>query len=811
MERDNRLGWGGHLGLFMVSLATLMHQILLTRIFSVTMWYHFGFMVISLAMLGITAGALTVYLAPRFFTVERAKRHLALSALVFALTIVFSFLMNQSVPFVTDTSLSLIVYFSMILTFAIVAVPFFFVGITTCIALTKFSGQVSRLYAFNLTGAGLGCALYVVALRLTDGPTAVVLVGALACVGAALFAFETPSRVFRSAALLCAIGLGAFAVGNTMLVRHQESNFRLLWVLGKQESPSLYERWNPFSRVIVRGNRQALRKPFIHGMSPAYEPTEQVRQLFLVVDIIGAAPITSYDGPPQELGYLKNTVSNLVHYIRPDANVLIVGPGGGKDVLAALAFDQKHITAVEINDLVTDIMTNEFASFAGNLHKRPNVDWVTDEGRSYIARLKEPQDIIQLTFVDTFAASASGAFVLTENGLYTTEAWNLFLDRLTPDGVLTVTHYFFNELPAQMYRIVGLARDSLRQHGVEDPRRHVFLAKCRDDAAQFYGENVADDVGTILVSRTPFTDAELDRLEQLCRDMQYDIVLSPREALNAEFETLIAGGRLDTLLAKYPLNIGPPTDDSPFFFHTLQFRGIFDRAVADHGLLSVNMKAVRLLFLLLGIVGALTVVCVLLPFWHVERRVLSRSLPFLLFFTAIGLGFMFVEIAQLNKLSIFLGYPTYSLAVVLFSLLLAGGVGSYSTHRLSGLPTRRETFIRLGLLLGVLIVLGLVTPFVTGAFAAATTPVRIAVALALLLPMGFFMGMPFPMGMKFLTGDLSSMTPWLWGVNGAMSVCATILAVITSMSWGITASFFLGVLCYVVAFAAVAWGCRRLA
>lgn len=810
MRTDNLLNFRGRWGLFFVSLALLMHEILLTRIFSVTMWYHFGFMVISLALLGLTAGAVVVFLAPRYFTVERAKHQLALTATIYSISIVLSFLINQSIPFITDTSLSLIIYFSIVFTFVIVAFPFFFVGMNISIALTKFPSQVSRLYAFNLSGSAFGCVLYIAVMRITDGPTAVVVVAALAAAGAAFFASEIKSRRLRTASLGCLFFLTLFAVGNTYLVWNQSSQLRLVWVLGQKEQRPLYEKWNPFSRVIVNGNPDTLNNPLIHGLSPKFKSEANVRQLMLVVDLAGAAMITSYDGPYEQLDYLKHTVSNLAHHVRADADVLIIGGGGGKDVLSALAFKQKSITAVEINDLVTEIMTESFADFAGNLHELPKVTWVTDEGRSYVARLKKTKDIIQLTFVDTFAASASGAFVLTENGLYTTEAWTSFMDKLSSNGVLTVTHYYFNKLPASIYRIVGMAREALLAQGAIDPRKHVFLAKCVDPYTSSWSKSGRDDVATIVVSKIPFTDDELDKLESICREMSFDVVLSPREAISPDFVTIIDGGPIETVAAEYPLILDPPTDDRPFFFHTLRFRGLLDRDVADHGLLSINMKAVRLLFLLLGIVCVLSLLLLVLPFLRFGRPLAPGSMSFLGFFMAIGLGFMFVEISQLNRLSIFLGHPTYSLAVVLFSLLVAGGLGSYSTHRLQGMVTYRQTYARLVLLIVVLVVIGVITPYITHVYAGATTPFRIAVALGLLLPMGFLMGMPFPMGMKFVSADLAPFTPWFWGVNGAMSVCASVLAVVIAMSLGISASFFMGVLCYVFASVALISGIHRL-
>jgi len=355
-------------GLFMVMLATLMYEILLTRIFSVTMWYHFAFVAISVAMFGMIVGAVLVYLFPRFFTWEKAKQHLALSALLFALSIVASFLTHLSIPFIVHRSI--VGLYLIALTYVVIAVPFVFSGVAVCLALTRFPGQVSRLYAVDLAGAALGCIVLVYTLKILDGPTTVVVGAFLAAIGAVLFASDGAPRLRRFAA---ATGLvfAAFVAIHGVLAARQTPLLHLVWVKQALEYPRpLYEKWNSFSRITISDERRdaRLQRPVGWGLSSVYPGADRrVRQLGLSIDATAGTVLTGFSGNLAEVEHLKYDVTNIVHYVRPDARVLVVGTGGGRDILAALAFGQRAILGVEINK---DIIRAVNVTF-GDFHRSP--------------------------------------------------------------------------------------------------------------------------------------------------------------------------------------------------------------------------------------------------------------------------------------------------------------------------------------------------------------------------------------------------------------------------------------------------------
>jgi hypothetical protein len=795
-----------YLGLFFVALATLMYEILLTRIFSVTMLYHFAFVALSLAMFGMTAGALIVYLAPWVFTPGRLRSHLALAAVIFPVAIVLSFLTQLSIPFRVHPSI--VAIYAIAFTYVVIAVPFVVSGVVVCLALTGFPARVSRLYAADLAGAALGCVLLIFVIGYSDGPTAVLWVSALASIGALMFALDDGSRRLRLGAVTTAVVLAAAAVGHTALVWQGFPIFRILYMKGSFESRPLYEKWNSYSRVRVRGSQAEYEAPQGWGLSPTLPEGSRVRQMQMDIDVGAGTVLTGFDGDLQAVQHLKYDVTNIGYYIRPEPNVLVIGAGGGRDVLSALAFGARSVTAVEINKDIIRTVNGRFGDFTGHLDRDPRVRFVNDEARSFVARSQERFDTIQISLIDTWAATAAGAFVLSENSLYTVEAWTTFLRHLTDDGMLSVSRWYFRDRPAEMYRTTTLAVEALRALGVTDPRSHIAVIRNMQLANR--PEDTPDGVGTILVSRRPFTGAELDVLDRESARLQFDVPFSPRDARDQTYVRLTTPDGLPEFLRSYPVNVAAPTDDSPFFFNMLRLRDVFRPELLDFGKLSLNMKAVATLALLLVTVTFLTAVCILLPLWLTRGQVrLAGAGPLFVFFVSIGLGFMLIETSQMQRLIIALGHPTYGLSVVLFSLLLSSGIGSFLTAGVTARTASSEGLRRLIGTVAVLAIFGGVTPATVTWVEPMTTPVRIAACVALLFPAGFFMGMAFPLGMTLAADRARELTAWFWGLNGAASVLATVLSVCISLTWSISTAFWAGWVCYTVALGAFVMAGKR--
>src|SRR5437773_2142126 len=389
-----------YIGLFLTTLSLLQFELFLTRIFSVTMWYHFAFMAISLAMFGLAAGAVLVEVMKK----RDAHRMLANTGLMFALSSAICFTAQLYIPVDPEAELAWTV-----LAFSLIAIPFVFAGVVVCVALTRFPAHTGKLYAADLAGSAVGCVLTIPILNYIHAPSAVILNAGIAALAAIFFALSVRGRLRGVASVTCVALIGVAVVNQSST---SAKRIDIQWLKGgKNWHDGLYEKWNALSRIYVRHTGS---EPFGWGLSPAYKTDRQLDQLYLNIDSGAATVITKFDGDLGPLEHLKYDVTALAHYLRNQTSVLVIGVGGGRDILTSLVFGQKHVTGVEINPDILKVLTNQFGDYAGNLDKNPAVTLVHDEARSYVARSPEKFVIIQASLIDTWAATSAGAYVLTE-------------------------------------------------------------------------------------------------------------------------------------------------------------------------------------------------------------------------------------------------------------------------------------------------------------------------------------------------------------------------------------------------------------
>ncbi|OLD68432.1 MAG: hypothetical protein AUI45_10605 [Acidobacteria bacterium 13_1_40CM_2_56_11] len=751
-----------YIGLFLTTLSLLQFELFLTRIFSVTMWYHFAFMAISLAMFGLAAGAIFVELMKK----REAHAMLANFGLLFALTSAICFAAQLYIPVDPEKEIGWTA-----LAFILAAIPFVFGGMVVCVALTRFPRHTGGLYAADLAGSAAGCILTIPILNHIHAPTAVILNAGIAALAAFAWPSNGKTRWIAGSCGALLLSLGA--------INQSVKLVDIQWLKGGRNShDGLYEKWNAFSRIHVR---ELGSQPFGWGLSSRYRAKREIGQLYLDIDSGAATVITKFDGNLNAVEHLKYDVTALAHYLRNPTSVLVIGIGGGRDILTSLAFGQRHVTGVEINPDILRLLTRRFGQYSGSLQNNPDVTLVHDEARSYVARSLESYGIIQASLIDTWAATSAGAYVLTENGLYTKEAWLTFLTHLTPDGILTMSRWYYEAQPAEILRLAALATASLMDIGVADPRQHVIIVRNQD-------------VATIMVAKRPFSAADIDAVTKISKAMEFQPVLTPRFAERPEFEAISTPGQYEHLIRTYPLNIEAPTDDSPFFFHMLRAGDLLKRSTFQ-GMNQLNLRAVNVLGRSLAIVSGLSAIAIIAPLVFRRKVGEARSIRLMIYFAAIGLAFMMVEIGQLERLIVFLGHPIYGLTVVLFVLLLASSCGSFYSSRMRPwmwlLPVALAAFI-------------FASPSVTYQLTAASTPVRIAVSALLLFPSGFFMGMAFPLGIsKAVSVNEGAPTAWYWGVNGAFSVISSVLAVAVAVFWGVTVTLLVGLGAYILALIAL--------
>ncbi|HEY9787937.1 MAG TPA: hypothetical protein V6D17_21290 [Candidatus Obscuribacterales bacterium] len=799
--RPGRAAYGG---LFLISLSCLMYEMLLTRIFSATLWYHFAFMVVSFAMFGITFGALLVYLKPDKFPLAETKKGLADNSIRLSISMILSFLVYLVVP-VFPFVLNLPVVASasalaLALVYVLFTIPFIFAGVTTCLALTRFPNDISRLYAADLIGGALGCLALLATLSAVDAPTAVIISSAVAAAGGWLFSLEQESPKLRKTALAACIVISAAAILQGSLFAAGKPSLHLVWYKGVTFGEKLYERWNPFSYVCVfpfprkSGDPQTASGDVKRVIDQAERDPDR---MFLLIDATAGSTIMRRASRPELYAEMDLEVSHVVHGIKKNADVLIIGAGGGKDVLAALRNGQKSITAIDINDTVLNVLNHVFGDFTGHLDQLPNVRFFRDEARSFISRSKAKFDIIQATLIDTWAATTAGAFTLTENSLYTVEAWRTYLDHLHDGGFVSFTRNYGPRWTAnEIYRITALACRALKDNGVTEPRRHI-LVMAKIQAGGMPGAQLA----TIIVGKSPLTAEQMRTVQMLAKERGYDLLLTPESAA-VPFLAELARPDNQAAIDAYEYDVSPPTDDRPFFFNMVRLKDALNLQLWSHSWMGgPNNTAVSILFVLLVVISLLTLLCIILPLKLKAGAVAFKgATPMIAYFALIGVGFMLAEVSLMQRLAIFLGHPVYSVAVVLSTLLVASGAGSYLTGSISESNLAKQGIARLSLVVVAMIFADALYAWSMSQLIGVEIVPRILISMAGLLAMGIFMGMAFPIGIKAANRlGIEHLTPWFWGINGATSVLASVLAVAIALTLGIHAAFISAMMVYAAA------------
>ncbi len=848
---------GRLLALFLVSAGLLLQQIALTKIFSIVLWYHFGFLVISIAMLGFAISGVVLARWPDLVLGGGAlfARLSGWAALASAATLwLVVHTRVDAFSLIADRNEGALVFIILAL-----ILPFFFMGAAVSATLTLHRERAAKVYSANLLGSGAGCGL---AIALFDGfnlsaPDVVLVSALLVALGGLCFALDggrASLHVPAAAALAIALVLGTpgregvlhLAAPSSKPLSHVEKwdreNRPQLAILnngdelvytsyefgpeglfaktpfgdtvrvdpeqiprgpdGKAVSrpTSLVEftEWTSLSRVDAFTWPRSLPPWGLWGLSSRFQG-DMPRQKGITIDSWAMTNVPEWrrydeagDGRPHEV--LEYLPAGLVHRIRPGAEILCIGAGGGMDLMTAERFGAKRIVGVEINPGVVRAVKTAFLDFQGRLYDpeaSPHVEIHVAEGRHFLERDLRTYDIVQLSGVDTASTTQAGAFTLSENFLYTIEAFETYLERTNPGGLVTLTRWVLPDQktghPRETLRLFTLAYTALQNAGIEDPARHLYLVESRG-------------FSVILFGKDPFTDAELATLDTTSEALAFRPLYHPlrpspwnhpvtREPIQNQWEAFAAAPDKAKFYADYPYDVSPPRDDRPFFFEVSRFRHLFEResffnplgGITAHGILMV------LLVLLAGVAWFF----VIAPLRRLARDLPgSRTLPVLGYFAALGSGFILVEVVLAQRFILYLGNPLYSLAVVLFGILIFSGVGSALSGRVK--EPRRA--------LGVVVLFAVLFPWVSGVIFDATlmwsTPMRIVVSLMLLAPLGLAMGMPFPLGLARIARGDSRLTAWAWGVNGYTSVIGSVLTIVLSIAFGFSAVIWIAATIY---------------
>lgn len=752
-----------YLGVALTTLATLILELSLTRLFSVVFYYHFAFLAISIALFGLGAGGVLSYL----FASKTGKTFQTLGWLstVNALLVPGSllFLLTRQKEF--DNLTLAVVYFTS-------ALPFVIAGAVVSLAISETIERVDRVYFYDLIGAAGGCLLLVPFLDFFGGPTTVLAAGVLFAAAGAIW-FHLVGRIQgRAGAVLLALALTSVIVLN-----FKKPVIEVKFAKGQALPQESFVKWNSFSRI---------------GLVPD--------KRWIVIDADASTGIASYDFDNLTEEQRRDLLSQgpaLAHRLKRGAKTLIIGAGGGYDVARALAAGSKDVTAVEINPIIaTTIMRERFPDLSQRLYFRPEVKVAVEDGRSFIRRSEEKYQIIQATLVDTWASTAAGAFALTENNLYTTDAFYDYLSHLTDDGILAFTRWGF-EPPRESLRLISLAREALLRLGETNPRLHFFVT--RENMQQINQWGATD---TVVITRKPMRPDMMPGIVAQAGNAGLTAVYWPGTPFPSAFAQYLNSPDPKAFYESYPYDVSPVSDNKPFFFYTVQPGDILEflrsayRSSADY---KIN-RAVPLLFGLLAVSILATLVTLALP-----PLLLGARLPaekgvrrFLMYFVAIGTGYILIQVALIQKFVLFLGHPTYALTVIIFSMLVSSGLGSYYSRRvLKGSPERwRQVLMVVTIVVGALaLVAGPVTSFGVG------WPLwwKALVAVVLIAPAGFLMGIPFPTGLGYLEKTHSSSVRWAWSLNAASSVMGSACSMFFALYLGLQMTLLLGGAMYLLA------------
>ncbi len=784
-----------HLALAVISVAVLAYEVLLVRLFAIVQWHHFAFMAISIALLGfgISGTLLAIWqewARTRFTTI------FATSAILFGVSAPISFLVAQALPF---NALAVVWEPAQLLylpvMYLLLVVPFFFGA--TCIGLSfvRFGDEAGRVYAFNLIGSAVGALGIIGVLFVMTPQDALKLVAILSLLSAAVVSLQ--ERLVLRSVLVTGYGILALVIWAALpeawfALRISEYK-ELASVLKITGTKVLSEQSGPLGLLtVVESPNVPFR--YVPGLSLNAEALPP-DQLGVFADGGSMTAVTQFDGQREQLAYLKYTTDALAYQFAARPSVLVLGAGGGRNVLQAIYHQAKHIDAVELDANMVRIVQQDYAREAGNIYSRMDVHMHVAEVRGFVASSQRQWDIIQIPLLD---ASGGGIHGLSETYIYTAEAFSEYVERLRPGGWLSITRWL-KLPPRDTLRLFATAFDALERSGAEAPENQLMLIR---------GLNTT----TLLIKNGTITEAEIARARGFAQARSFDLCYHPRISADeanryniletpyffAGTKALIGAGR-DSFMSRYKFDIAPVTDEKPYFFNFLKWRHLPEllslQRSGGAGLLGLGS------LILVGTLVQATILSTLLiltPLWA-RRRSLAESGQLWRvagYFLALGLAFLFIEIAFIQKFILFLSHPLYAVAVVLTGFLLFAGIGSGMSswvaqhiddwHEAHPGRFRFLSAIQFSVagIIAVSVVYMLVLPAVFGALQSLTAAGKILVSLVLIAPLAFFMGMPFPLGLSRVWSGAPALVPWAWGVNGCASVLSAMLATLIAMNFG---------------------------
>jgi len=800
---NTKPGLANLLAIALMSLSAIAYEVLLMRLFAIIQWHHFAFMIISLALLGYGVSGVVLALN-REWLMRRFERVFVANMMLFGIAAPLCFLLAQAVPFNPAEMLwTPAQWLYLCAMYLLLAVPFFFAANVIGLAFYRYKEAVSAIYMADLLGAGAGSLLIILLLFLLF-PQTILSVLMLLAAGAALIVrcYGTREKTSESALwfgtpaiLVIAVVLVLTNVTSLNISPYKGQN-QLLRVPGSR----IIERYSsPLGEIsVVSSGGIPLRHAPGLSLNATAEPPEQ---LAVFIDADNMAAITAFDGNLTRINYLDQTTSALPYHLKRPAEVLILGAGTGSDVLQALYHAVAHIDAVELNAQVVDLVTEKYADFAGHLYARPQVSVHVNEARGYLASTGKNFDLINLSLLDGFGASAAGVYSLAENYLYTRQAIQAYLRHVKPGGFLSITRWI-KVPPRDEVKLLATVIDALKQAKVENPSQQILMIR-------------GWQTSTLLIKNGVISADEIDKAGQFSRARSFDPVYYPgileqdvnrfniqQQPYLYQAMTALLGDDSRGFMAAYKFNVEPATDDKPYLFHFFKWRTLPEILSLWRGGGGVLLESGYLLLMaaLLQAVAA-SVLLIVLPLWFCKAKLgivqgASGHYRVLGYFFCLGLAFMFIEIAFMQKFILILHHPLYAITVVLSTFLVSAGLGSHFSPKCLGIATRSPVLLPVAGIAALCLIYVLGFDGIAGFALGTGVSSRYLLSVMLIVPLGFCMGMPFPLALAKLGQTSPALIPWAWGINGCASVMSAILATLLAMQYGFTVLIMLALVLY---------------
>lgn len=753
------------IGAFTVSFGVLSFEVSLTRIFSVMLDYHYTFLVVSLALFGLGLGGVIAHYLTSKLSLKDNLARIAFLIFIFSLLITFLTLFSTSVPNL-DVSVQMLIMF----------LPFLISGTVLAIAYKLFVSKSSLLHFADLIGAALGSLAIVFFINWAGAPTAVIFISIITLISSALFSLASKKKLLLTITLLAIIGMS--------LLTQFSSNWNIRPGVHQAKEISNFI-YNPSIGGIVEDSKWT-------SFGQVDLITTQALPHEKVIFVDGSAGTSLYhfngnfsDSSNSIVPSLRNTTIYFPYYLANKERSLVIGPGGGVDVLTALMAGVNHIDAVEVNPGIVRIVKEQAAYNGGIYTNYSNVHLTIDDGRSYIKRSNQKYDVIMLNIPITKTAQGTLGYSLAENYLFTTESFNDYLNQLNDDGFLTIIAHNQEEI----YKLVTLAYKVLSDQGIDYQQIWNRIAVVGSESSH-------NALPIFMLKKTPFTSEQTSIINTVAPSIGLNTFFVPRDFSRSidPYMAGIASGRLpiNTLATITQSNLDPPTDDDPFFYK-------FNLGLPDTIILMLAFAV------LLCIMSSLIYIIARRKnkFATISDSRVKYKAKFSMFklycFASLGFGFMAIEVALIQKFILFLGEPTSAISFSLFSLLLTGGIGSlFSRKWLNG---KQLNAFKVSLILAILTVSYIfILPLIFNITLSFPTAIRFLTSFVIISPLGFLMGIPFPTVLGYIKHEHENDVVWLWCINGAFSVLGGVVALVIAMTNGFNAVLLVGASSYIALF-----------